>query len=149
MPKISKTVLYWYVLLFLILRETAFNAQLVDCRKWFEGDEHKAHTSCMTEAEAYQGKLYNPKIKNKDLFNKDIPTIPWVGWKRTIRKLVKRQEKKYIDKKILKERVLASFKKYKQDDFDPRDANVKFFLKLNKTKNLKVSGNKIIYEREE
>ena len=103
----------------------------------------------MTEAEAYQGKLYNPKIKNKDLFNKDIPTIPWVGWKRTIRKLVKRQEKKYIDKKILKERVLASFKKYKQDDFDPRDANVKFLLKFNKTKNLKVSGNKIIYEREE
>ena len=109
----------------------------------------EAHTSCMTEAEAYQGKLYNPKIKNKDLFNKDIPTIPWVGWKRTIRKLVKRQEKKYIDKKILKERVLASFKKYKQDDFDPRDANVKFLLKFNKTKNLKVSGNKIIYEREE
>ena len=31
----------------------------VDCSKDFAGEEFRAHTSCMSEAEKYQGKLYN------------------------------------------------------------------------------------------
>jgi hypothetical protein len=30
----------------------------VDCSKDFEGEAFRAHTSCMSEAEKYQGKLY-------------------------------------------------------------------------------------------
>lgn len=30
----------------------------VDCSKDFHGEEFRAHTSCMSEAEKYQGKLY-------------------------------------------------------------------------------------------
>lgn len=35
----------------------------IDCGKDFHGDEYTAHTSCITEAEKYQGKLYKPKDK--------------------------------------------------------------------------------------
>ncbi|KAL9983869.1 hypothetical protein ACROYT_G006112 [Oculina patagonica] len=35
----------------------------IDCGKDFHGDEYVAHTSCITEAEKYQGKLYKPKDK--------------------------------------------------------------------------------------
>ncbi|KAJ7372343.1 hypothetical protein OS493_019788 [Desmophyllum pertusum] len=35
----------------------------IDCGKDFHGDEYVAHTSCITEAEKYQGKLYKPKEK--------------------------------------------------------------------------------------
>ena len=30
----------------------------VDCSKTFEGDAYKQHTSCISEAEKYQGHLY-------------------------------------------------------------------------------------------
>ena len=30
----------------------------VDCSKQFAGDEYMAHTSCMSEAQRYEGKLY-------------------------------------------------------------------------------------------
>ena len=35
----------------------------IDCGKDFHGDEYTGHTSCITEAEKYQGKLYKPKDK--------------------------------------------------------------------------------------
>ena len=35
----------------------------VDCSKDFNGDEFRAHTSCISEAEKYQGKLYVAKAK--------------------------------------------------------------------------------------
>lgn len=35
----------------------------IDCGKDFHGDEYVGHTSCITEAEKYQGKLYKPKDK--------------------------------------------------------------------------------------
>ena len=35
----------------------------IDCGKDFHGDEYSSHTSCITEAEKYQGKLYKPKDK--------------------------------------------------------------------------------------
>lgn len=35
----------------------------IDCGKDFHGDEYVGHTSCITEAEKYQGKLYKPKEK--------------------------------------------------------------------------------------
>lgn len=38
----------------------------VDCSKDFEGEEFRKHTSCVTEAEKYQGKLYQAKKKKKN-----------------------------------------------------------------------------------
>lgn len=35
----------------------------IDCGKDFQGDEYAGHTSCITEAEKYQGKLFKPKDK--------------------------------------------------------------------------------------
>ena len=35
----------------------------IDCGKDFPGDEYAGHTSCISEAEKYQGKLYQPKEK--------------------------------------------------------------------------------------
>lgn len=35
-----------------------------DCMKVFRGDEYKAHVSCVSEAEKYQGALYKGKVKN-------------------------------------------------------------------------------------
>lgn len=36
----------------------------IDCGKDFHGDEYVGHTSCISEAEKYQGKLYKPKDKS-------------------------------------------------------------------------------------
>lgn len=35
----------------------------IDCGKDFHGDEYAGHTSCISEAEKYQGKLFQPKEK--------------------------------------------------------------------------------------
>lgn len=35
----------------------------IDCGKDFHGDEYSKHTSCISEAEKYQGKLFQPKDK--------------------------------------------------------------------------------------
>ena len=35
----------------------------LDCGKNFHGDDYKDHTSCISEAEKYQGKLFKPKDK--------------------------------------------------------------------------------------
>ena len=35
----------------------------IDCGNDFYGDEYTTHTSCISEAEKYQGKLYKPKDK--------------------------------------------------------------------------------------
>ena len=35
----------------------------IDCGKDFYGEEYSTHTSCISEAEKYQGKLYKPKDK--------------------------------------------------------------------------------------
>ena len=35
----------------------------IDCGKDFHGDAYAEHTSCISEAEKYQGKLYKPKEK--------------------------------------------------------------------------------------
>lgn len=35
----------------------------IDCGRDFHGDEYASHTSCISEAEKYQGKLYKPKDK--------------------------------------------------------------------------------------
>ena len=35
----------------------------IDCGKDFHGEEYNGHTSCITEAEKYQGNLYRPKEK--------------------------------------------------------------------------------------
>ena len=35
----------------------------IDCGKDFHGDSYAEHTTCITEAEKYQGKLYKPKGK--------------------------------------------------------------------------------------
>lgn len=37
----------------------------IDCGKTLSGAELDAHTSCITEAEKYQGKLYQPKKEKK------------------------------------------------------------------------------------
>ncbi|CAJ1954418.1 unnamed protein product [Cylindrotheca closterium] len=36
----------------------------VDCSVSFFGDDYRAHTSCISEAERYEGKLYKPKKRN-------------------------------------------------------------------------------------
>ena len=36
----------------------------VDCGKHFEGDAYAQHTSCISEAEKYEGALYKPKNGN-------------------------------------------------------------------------------------
>ena len=33
----------------------------MDCGKEFEGEAYKEHMSCMSEAQRYEGKLYQPK----------------------------------------------------------------------------------------
>ena len=33
----------------------------MDCGKEFEGEAYKQHVSCMSEAQRYEGKLYQPK----------------------------------------------------------------------------------------
>jgi len=38
----------------------------MDCGERFQGPAYKAHTSCMTEAERYEGKFYVPKEKKGD-----------------------------------------------------------------------------------
>ena len=37
----------------------------VDCSVSFEGDEYKKHTSCISEAQKYQGALYQEKKSGK------------------------------------------------------------------------------------
>ena len=39
----------------------------VDCSKQFAGDEYMAHTSCMSEAQRYEGKLYVHKENKGDV----------------------------------------------------------------------------------
>ena len=47
----------------------------IDCGKDFHGDAYAAHTSCISEAEKYQGKLYKPKEKaNKG----DVKQQEWI-----------------------------------------------------------------------
>jgi cell growth-regulating nucleolar protein len=41
----------------------AWSFTCIDCSHTFDGDEINAHTSCITEAQKYQGKLYQPKKK--------------------------------------------------------------------------------------
>jgi len=43
----------------------------IDCSTTFHGNDHKGHTSCMTEAEKYQGKLYKPTKKELKLQKKN------------------------------------------------------------------------------
>ncbi|RFU33581.1 hypothetical protein B7463_g2718, partial [Scytalidium lignicola] len=42
----------------------------IDCMIHFQGTDYRAHTSCMTEAQKYQGALYRPE---KDKSNKNRP----------------------------------------------------------------------------
>ena len=35
----------------------------IDCGQDFYGDDYASHTTCISEAEKYQGKLYKPKEK--------------------------------------------------------------------------------------
>jgi cell growth-regulating nucleolar protein len=35
----------------------------IDCGKDFQGEDYAKHTSCISEAEKYQGKLFQPKEK--------------------------------------------------------------------------------------
>ncbi|KAK7555888.1 hypothetical protein IWX49DRAFT_85703 [Phyllosticta citricarpa] len=46
-------------------RNQCWNASYtcIDCMKHFQGTSYKAHTSCMSEAQKYQGKLYKEKKK--------------------------------------------------------------------------------------
>ena len=46
----------------------------MDCNKRFGGDEYLAHTSCVTEAERYQGALYVAKENKGDKKQQD-----WLG----------------------------------------------------------------------
>ncbi|KAJ1632328.1 hypothetical protein T492DRAFT_989610 [Pavlovales sp. CCMP2436] len=46
----------------------------VDCNKSFNGDTYAAHTSCMTEAQRYEGKLYDGK-SNKG----DVKQAAWIA----------------------------------------------------------------------
>ena len=39
----------------------------MDCNKKFEGDDYWNHTTCVTEAERYQGHLYVPKENKGDV----------------------------------------------------------------------------------
>ena len=42
-----------------------YYASCIDCGRVFHGTEYKSHTSCISEAEKYQGKLYKPKEKKE------------------------------------------------------------------------------------
>ncbi|KAI5848728.1 LYAR-type C2HC zinc finger-domain-containing protein, partial [Morchella snyderi] len=33
----------------------------IDCNTTFSGNDHKTHTSCISEAQKYQGALYKPE----------------------------------------------------------------------------------------
>lgn len=47
----------------------SYSFSCIDCNKVFKGEEFKAHTSCISEAEKYQGKLYKGP---KKVFNLKI-----------------------------------------------------------------------------
>lgn len=91
----------------------------IDCNKVFSGNEHKAHTSCITEQEKTMGQYYkakkkpqngqNPTEKSGQSLNvppksemtaisangkekgEEKPKESWLGWKKTIRKTLQKQ----------------------------------------------------------
>ena len=69
----------------------------VDCSVVFRGDEFKAHTSCISEAEKYQGALYAGENEEK-------------GKKRAADAADAAQEPKKAKKVTLAERVREAFK---------------------------------------
>ncbi|KAJ3022630.1 hypothetical protein HKX48_005692 [Thoreauomyces humboldtii] len=60
----------------------------IDCSKTFQGTEYRAHTSCISEAEKYQGALYKGPKKNGSVPATGTATTP------TTAKLTKAQKKK-------------------------------------------------------
>ena len=51
----------------------------IDCNKVFEGEAFRAHVTCISEAEKYQGKLYKPKGGGK--------VTPQMAWMETLSKV--------------------------------------------------------------
>ncbi|KAK5134327.1 hypothetical protein LTR08_006756 [Meristemomyces frigidus] len=45
----------------------------LDCMVWFQGTEYRAHTSCISEAQKYQGHLYKDKKGKGDNRRKSMP----------------------------------------------------------------------------
>lgn len=70
----------------------------IDCGKEFEGFEFQNHNECKTEAEKYQGKLYQPKAPPA-----------WKGWRNEIKAQLKQAGKQGISEEDLKERILARY----------------------------------------
>mmetsp|Transcript_8510 Transcript_8510/g.9754 ORF Transcript_8510/g.9754 Transcript_8510/m.9754 type:complete len:174 (+) Transcript_8510:92-613(+) len=80
----------------------------VDCGKSFEGEEYAQHTSCISEAEKYQGKLYhqyNPKASKLSSNNGNVQ-MRWVD----IVKMVASTSKDY--KQNGTEKVLQGMMEY-------------------------------------
>ena len=49
-----------------------FSVSCIDCSVTFEGRSYVKHTSCISEAEKYQGTLYKPKKGNKKMKPQEI-----------------------------------------------------------------------------
>lgn len=97
----------------------------IDCNKVFSGNQHKAHTSCISEQEKTMGQYYKPKkkpqngnnnaesaTKNKELGSEEAEKISqekWVGWKKTIRKTLQKEKKFEMKIPKLKEIILKDF----------------------------------------
>lgn len=110
----------------------------IDCNKIFMGNDHKAHTSCISEHEKTMGQYYKPKKKpgqngqnqngqtktepqkngstsasfpEKEVENVEKTHENWVGWKKTIRKTLQKQNNFEMKVGKLKGLILKEFLK--------------------------------------
>ena len=107
----------------------------IDCNKTFMGNDHKAHTSCISEHEKTMGQYYKPKKKpgqnqndqtktepqknsstsasipekKEEIVEKEQSNEKWVGWKKTIRKTLQKQNNSQMNVGKLKGLILKEF----------------------------------------
>lgn len=89
----------------------------IDCHKVFTGDEYKAHTSCISEAEKYQGALYKGDKKNKNAKKNNNAATP-----KKEEKPAKKEEQK-AEKRPREAEKAATEKKPKKQEA-PKKKNV-------------------------
>ncbi|KAK2960836.1 putative cell growth-regulating nucleolar protein [Blattamonas nauphoetae] len=122
----------------------------IDCFKTFPGMEFDAHTSCISEAERYQGKLYkSPKPKSAPVppppppkaKSPPPPTFDWAAgcetidfdWKKETKKILRRDKK--LPKDELENELRMKFLQEVRKQIDPA---------INKMMDKKISRNKKI-----
>lgn len=77
----------------------------IDCNTTFQGNDHNYHTSCITEAEKYEGALYKDKKTKKQQH-------PQFQYKKPVKNEKPKEEPKKEDKKEEEEEEKIDLSKY-------------------------------------